>query len=144
LKKWKAVGEGLVSYGQTYSEAAKQSQSFIMKFSAFPSKIAAALERSRKDTPKSDLATIAKISKAGADANKCCTILIKDANYVAEELLELKDMASASDRLLRSKLVLSIAATFPDKDVNVREAFRLYADQWKIDFKSKPFAISGH
>jgi hypothetical protein len=72
-----------------------------MKFSAFPSKIAAALERSRKAIPKSD-ARLASIAQAGADANKCCTILIKDANNVAEELLELKDVANAADRLMRS------------------------------------------
>ena len=94
--------EGIELYGKLYQGTADKSQNFIMKFNSFPTKISASLELSRADVQKSDLGTRALISKAGMDAHQCCTTLIKDANNVAEELLELKDIANAASRVLKS------------------------------------------
>ena len=86
-----------------------------------------------------DVKKMALIAKAGMDANKCCQILIKDATVVPEQLLELQDIAMATQSVLSSEPVMKVVETFPtDEDIGIKQAFILYFEQWKTWIKTQP------
>ena len=72
------------------------------------------MDKERKLITRTNGQKLAQLAKAGAIANDAVRILIKDANYVPEELLELKDISMGASKVLAGPITAPVVAAFPE------------------------------